>query len=280
MAVFPSFVFVLHDWPVLVVRCFVHCCHGQCSCFYLFHVLAWQGRCSSFWLSPCLPEHRRRLDVHSSLLPHLCCRRNISIRAISESICVGGSFRIPYTRDVYASCSWLFTYVLIRRLVGLSTTHSHELDLILSNGCFPGRVTHPSGWEHISQFIAQATRAKDPFSKEDCIAKYQQIHAAPAGPQKIVAPSVAAAAAPASAKSAPERPSRREPRVRHRHVYIPFYRFSFKTAFSLRPGYGCQSLTLAFLVGFAEWAHVVLALCAALSRSTRAGINLTAVRLL
>ena len=51
------------------------------------------------------------------------------------------------------------------------------------------------GWEHISQFIAQATRAKDPFSKEDCIAKYQQIHAAPAGPQKIVAPSVAAAAA-------------------------------------------------------------------------------------
>eukprot|EP00903_Cladosiphon_okamuranus_P019993 g18368.t1 len=83
-------------------------------------------------------------------------------------------------------------------------------------------VKFPAGsqnrWEHISQFIAQATRAKDPFSKEDCIAKYQQIHAAPAGPQKIVAPSVAAAAAaaaaaaPASAKSAPERPSRREPR--------------------------------------------------------------------
>lgn len=77
-------------------------------------------------------------------------------------------------------------------------------------------VADRAGWEHISQFIAQATRAKDPFSKEDCIAKYQQIHAAPAGPQKIVAPSVAAAAAPASAKSAPERPSRREPRVRER----------------------------------------------------------------
>ncbi|CAM9187553.1 unnamed protein product [Scytosiphon promiscuus] len=78
-------------------------------------------------------------------------------------------------------------------------------------------VKFPAGsqnrWEHISQFIAQATRAKDPFSKDDCIAKYQQIHAAPAGPQKIVAPAVAASApAAASAKSAPERPSRREPR--------------------------------------------------------------------
>lgn len=72
------------------------------------------------------------------------------------------------------------------------------------------------GWEHISQFIAQATRAKDPFSKEDCIAKYQQIHAAPAGPQKVVAPAVAASApAAAVTKSAPERPSRREPRVRN-----------------------------------------------------------------
>lgn len=71
----------------------------------------------------------------------------------------------------------------------------------------------PAGWEHISQFIAQATRAKEPFSKEDCIAKYQQLHAAPAGPQKVVAPAVAATA-PATAKSAPERPSRREPRVR------------------------------------------------------------------
>lgn len=70
-----------------------------------------------------------------------------------------------------------------------------------------------AGWEHISQFIAQATRAKDPFTKEDCIAKYQQIHAAPAGPSKIVAPAVPAAAPP-STKSAPERPSRREPRVR------------------------------------------------------------------
>eukprot|EP00752_Nemacystus_decipiens_P004036 g3695.t1 len=77
-------------------------------------------------------------------------------------------------------------------------------------------VKFPAGsqnrWEHISQFIAQATRAKDPFSKEDCIAKYQQIHAAPAGPKKVVAPSVAAAAAPATAKPASERPSRREPR--------------------------------------------------------------------
>ncbi len=72
------------------------------------------------------------------------------------------------------------------------------------------------GWEHISQFIAQATRAKDPFTKEDCIAKYQQLHAAPAGPQKkVVAPAVPAAAPP-STKSAPERPSRREPRVRER----------------------------------------------------------------
>ncbi|CAN0244333.1 unnamed protein product, partial [Pylaiella littoralis] len=76
-------------------------------------------------------------------------------------------------------------------------------------------VKFPAGsqnrWEHISQFIAQATRAKEPFSKEDCIAKYQQLHAAPAGPQKVVTPAVAAAA-PASAKSAPERPSRREPK--------------------------------------------------------------------
>ncbi|CAM9320924.1 unnamed protein product [Ectocarpus sp. 8 AP-2014] len=77
-------------------------------------------------------------------------------------------------------------------------------------------VKFPAGsqnrWEHISQFIAQATRAKDPFSKEDCIAKYQQLHAAPAGPQKVVAPAVAAASSSANARSAPERPSRREPR--------------------------------------------------------------------
>ncbi|CAM9403488.1 unnamed protein product [Ectocarpus sp. 13 AM-2016] len=77
-------------------------------------------------------------------------------------------------------------------------------------------VKFPAGsqnrWEHISQFIAQATRAKDPFSKEDCIAKYQQLHAAPAGPQKVVAPAVAAPSSSANARSAPERPSRREPR--------------------------------------------------------------------
>ncbi|CAM9565388.1 unnamed protein product [Ectocarpus sp. 12 AP-2014] len=77
-------------------------------------------------------------------------------------------------------------------------------------------VKFPAGsqnrWEHISQFIAQATRAKDPFSKEDCIAKYQQLHAAPAGPQKVVAPAAAAPSSSANARSAPERPSRREPR--------------------------------------------------------------------
>lgn len=81
-------------------------------------------------------------------------------------------------------------------------------------------VYRRAGWEHISQFIAQATRAKEPFSKEDCIAKYQQLHAAPAGPQKVVTPAVAAAA-PASAKSAPERPSRREPKVRDASFVLP-----------------------------------------------------------
>lgn len=73
-----------------------------------------------------------------------------------------------------------------------------------------------TGWEHISQFIAQATRAKDPFTKEDCIAKYQQIHAAPAGSQKRIgapAPVAAPAAAPETARSAPERPARRESKV-------------------------------------------------------------------
>lgn len=76
-------------------------------------------------------------------------------------------------------------------------------------------VKFPAGsqnrWEHIAQFIAQATRAKEPFSKEDCIAKYQQIHAAPAGPQKVITPAAAVPAA-ATPATAPERPSRRQPK--------------------------------------------------------------------
>lgn len=71
-----------------------------------------------------------------------------------------------------------------------------------------------AGWEHISQFIAQSTRARDPFTKEDCIAKYQQLHAAPAGPGKKIGAPVAAVAPPeASANPAPDRTARREPRV-------------------------------------------------------------------
>lgn len=71
-----------------------------------------------------------------------------------------------------------------------------------------------AGWEHISQFIAQSTRARDPFTKEDCIAKYQQLHAAPAGPgKKIGAPVAAVAPLESSANPAPDRPARREPRV-------------------------------------------------------------------
>ncbi|CAN0203973.1 unnamed protein product, partial [Laminaria digitata] len=77
-------------------------------------------------------------------------------------------------------------------------------------------VKFPAGsqnrWEHIAQFIAQATRAKEPFSKEDCIAKYQQIHAAPAGPQKVITPAAAVPAAASTVTSAPERPSRRQPK--------------------------------------------------------------------
>lgn len=79
----------------------------------------------------------------------------------------------------------------------------------------------PTGWEHIANFISQATRAKDPFNKEECIAKYQQIHAAPAGPQKKgdVSPATAntggaGATSSANSTTAPNsRPERRESRV-------------------------------------------------------------------
>lgn len=123
-------------------------------------------------------------------------------------------FRIHRERDAFFARRTLLTFDEVQASWDWNVTKLTRF--VRTFSCSVLRlVDRRAGWEHISQFIAQATRAKDPFSKEDCIAKYQQIHAAPAGPQKIVAPSVAAAAtATTSAKSAPERPSRREPRVR------------------------------------------------------------------
>ncbi|CAM9421930.1 unnamed protein product [Discosporangium mesarthrocarpum] len=63
-------------------------------------------------------------------------------------------------------------------------------------------VRFPAGsqnrWEHIASFIAQATKAPNPRTKEECIARYQEIHAAPAGPKAAVAPSPASLAASAA----------------------------------------------------------------------------------
>ncbi|CAM9238591.1 unnamed protein product [Choristocarpus tenellus] len=88
-------------------------------------------------------------------------------------------------------------------------------------------VKFPAGsqnrWEHIASFIAQATKAKNPRTKEECISRYQEVHAAPAGSAtKAVAPppSLAAQAAAGLATQArnketkitPARRERTEPR--------------------------------------------------------------------